>query len=59
MAETYKKINKDTLEITSNHTYTVEKQRFEEEKQMAEMDKEQAEKRIENIDMKLDILNEE
>lgn len=58
MAETYKKIDDDTLEITSNHIYTVEKQHLEDEKQMAKRDKEEAEKRIENMNMKLDILKE-
>ena len=56
MAETYRKIDNDTLEIISNHTYTVEKQHLEKEKQDAERDKEHAEERIEHIDMKLDIL---
>lgn len=56
--QTYRKIDNDTLEITSNHSYLVKKEHLEEEKQMAERDKEETERRIEEIEVKLGVLKE-
>jgi hypothetical protein len=56
MAETYKKIDDNTLEITSTYIHQVERKHFEEEKQMAERDIIEAQKRIDEINMKLNVL---
>lgn len=58
MSETYRKIDSETLEITSNHTYLIKKEHIEDEKQMAKVEKERIEKRIEKAEAKLDILKE-
>jgi len=54
MAETYKKIDEDTLEITYKHT--VEKEHLLEEKKMHEQDIVRANEEITRIDAKLTIL---
>ena len=58
MAETYKKIDKDTLEITSTNIYQRERERLEEEKQMVEQDAIRIKKRIDKINIKLAVLDD-
>lgn len=56
MAKTYKKIDDDTLEMTTTHTQKVKKADLEMEKEMFEGEIECAKERIAEIDEKLDKL---
>jgi len=59
MAETYKMINKDTLEITSTNKYQRSRKDFEDEIQVTERDKQEAQKRIDELQSKIAILDKE
>lgn len=58
MAETYEKINEDTLKITSICISQIERQQLEEEKQMAKDKMVRVQKWIDGIDVKLAVLGE-
>lgn len=57
MAETYKKIDKDTLEITSTHVHQSKRKHLESEKQRAESDMVEAQRHIDEVNIKLTVLN--
>ena len=59
MADIYKKIDDDTLEITSTHIYQREKAHLLENKRMCQDDIVRAQKEIEKIDGQLNILKVE
>lgn len=56
MAETYKKIDENTLEITTTHKQTIFKKDLEQEKQDRERDISHAQTEISDIDNKLNAL---
>lgn len=57
MTETYKKIDDNTLEITSTNVYQDKRKHLEGEKQKAEWDMVEAQKCIDKINTKLGVLN--
>lgn len=57
MAETYKKIDDNTLEVTSVFIRQSSKEYLENEKQKAQQEIIEAQKRIDEVDAKLGVLN--
>ena len=54
--ETYKRIDEDTLEITTTYTQLVKKEDLEREKEMFVNDKNQNQIHIDEVDAKLTVL---
>lgn len=59
MAETYKKIDNNTLEIVSTSIRQNTRKHLENEKQKAQQEILEAQKRIDTVDIKLTVLNKE